>query len=82
MNRSEWLAQVREAVLEPERPIVDPHHHLWDDGTHPYLLPQLLDDVGSGHDVVAIVFVECSAVYRADGPQAFAPDSSSSRIAT
>ncbi|HEY9219326.1 MAG TPA: amidohydrolase family protein [Phenylobacterium sp.] len=24
------MAQVREEILEPELPIVDPHHHLWD----------------------------------------------------
>ena len=27
----EWLAQEEpEDVLDPELPIVDPHHHLWD----------------------------------------------------
>ena len=27
----EWLAQEEpEEVLDPELPIVDPHHHLWD----------------------------------------------------
>ena len=25
-----WLAQVAEPALEPELPICDPHHHLWD----------------------------------------------------
>ena len=25
-----WVAKVKEAALEPELPIVDPHHHLWD----------------------------------------------------
>lgn len=73
MNRQEWLAQVSEDVLDPERPIIDPHHHLWDDADNPYLLPQLLADVGAGHNVVASVFVECSAMYRADAPAAFAP---------
>jgi predicted TIM-barrel fold metal-dependent hydrolase len=24
-----WLAQYREEIIEPELPIVDPHHHLW-----------------------------------------------------
>ena len=28
-NNSAWLAQVKEAVLDPDRDIVDPHHHLW-----------------------------------------------------
>ena len=36
-----WLAQVPEAVIDPGRPIIDPHHHLWTDafGRTPYLLP-------------------------------------------
>ena len=33
-----------------------------------YLLDELLEDTGSGHNVVATVFVECNAMYRADGP--------------
>ena len=28
--RVDWLAQTTEEVIEPKRPIVDPHHHLWD----------------------------------------------------
>ena len=28
--RPDWLAQHTEAALEPDLPIVDPHHHLWD----------------------------------------------------
>ncbi len=75
-----------ETILEPDLPIVDPHHHLWDRRTyaapatpeHPfmtaianarrYLLDELLADTGSGHNVVATVFVECGAFYKADGP--------------
>ena len=25
----DWYEQVQEKVLEPDIPIVDPHHHLW-----------------------------------------------------
>jgi predicted TIM-barrel fold metal-dependent hydrolase len=75
-----------EAILEPDLPIVDPHHHLWDRRnyatpaapSHPfitaiadaqrYLLDELLADTGSGHNIRATVFVECGAMYRADGP--------------
>lgn len=76
-----------EAILEPDLPIVDPHHHLWDrrayaapgeTAEHPfmtairdrrrYLLDELLEDTGSGHNVIATVFVECGAFYKADGP--------------
>lgn len=69
----EWLAQVTEEILEPERPICDPHHHLWDRGGNRYLLDELLEDTGSGHNVVSTVFVECFSMYRADGPEAMKP---------
>tara|TARA_B110000090_G_scaffold27774_1_gene28693 strand:+ start:1030 stop:1242 length:213 start_codon:yes stop_codon:yes gene_type:complete len=26
-----WLEQVKEEIIDPERPIIDPHHHLWRD---------------------------------------------------
>lgn len=71
---AEWLAQVREEVVEPDLPIVDPHHHLWSypgrGGFQPvYLLDDLLADTGDGHRVEATVFVECDWAYRADGPE-------------
>ena len=71
--RAEWLGQVVEDIIEPDLPICDPHHHLWDNRDNPYLLPQLLDDVNAGHNVVSTVFVECTSMYRADGPEALRP---------
>lgn len=38
-----------------------------------YLLDELLADTGSGHNVIATVFVQCGAFYRADGPDAMKP---------
>ncbi|MCW5746605.1 MAG: amidohydrolase family protein, partial [Alphaproteobacteria bacterium] len=70
---AEWLAKWREDALEPALPIVDPHHHLWERPDHRYLLPDLLDDTGSGHNVIATVFVECAAMYRADGAPEMQP---------
>ena len=67
--REAWLAQVEEEVLDPALPIVDPHHHLWDNPGERYLLEDLLRDIGSGHDVRATVFVQCGAMYRANGPE-------------
>jgi predicted TIM-barrel fold metal-dependent hydrolase len=77
-----------EAILEPDLPIIDPHHHLWDRQAAQiaalppprhgfehiirrvprYLLHELLADMKSGHNVIATVFLECGAMYRADGP--------------
>jgi L-fuconolactonase len=62
-----------EEILEPERPICDPHHHLWDHPGRRYLIDELLADTGSGHHVVATVFVECMSMYRASGPQEMRP---------
>src|SRR5205823_4326046 len=66
--RSTLAAMIDEPVLEPDLPIVDPHHHLWDHPQSRYLLDELLADTGSGHHVVATVFVECMSMYRARGP--------------
>ena len=67
--RPDWLAGRREEILEPELPIVDPHHHLWERPGNRYLLPDILADVGSGHDVRATVFVEAHSMYRDSGPE-------------
>ena len=72
--RPDWLAKRREEILEPDLPIIDPHHHLIDrpaSGT--YLLPDLLADVASGHNVVATVYLEWLSMYRADGPEEMRP---------
>ena len=71
--RSDWLALRREAVLDPARPIVDPHHHLWDRGGQRYLIDEIAEDIASGHNVVATVYVEARSMYRAQGPEAFRP---------
>ena len=66
--RPDWLALHDEAALAPAMPIVDPHHHLWGHAGNPYFLPELLADTSTGHRIEATVFVECRAMYRADGP--------------
>jgi predicted TIM-barrel fold metal-dependent hydrolase len=82
-----------EALLEPQLPIVDPHHHLWlrmgggpatpPGPMHPftkvtsrsprYLIEELMADIRGGHNVIATVFVQCGAMYRADGPNHLKP---------
>ena len=70
-----WLNQVREDQIDPDRPIIDPHHHLWTDafGRTPYLLADLWSDTGSGHRIEKTVFVECRAEYRTEGPDFLKP---------
>src|SRR6202167_3592879 len=71
--RPDWLALRREEVLDPARPIVDPHHHLWDRGGQRYLIEEISSDIASGHNVIATVYVEAGSMYRAGGPEALRP---------
>jgi predicted TIM-barrel fold metal-dependent hydrolase len=77
-----------EQILEPDLPIVDPHHHLWDRPKEilrdlpkidhgfmdiirevpRYLLDYLLAYLKSGHNIRGTIYMECGAMYRADGP--------------
>jgi len=65
--REDWLALRQEEIIDPRRPIVDPHHHLWDRGGQRYLIEEMTDDIASGHNVVATVYVDCRSMYRAAG---------------
>ena len=71
--REDWLALRKEEVIDPQRPIVDPHHHLWDRGGQRYLIEEMAADIGSGHNIVATVYVEARSMYRAGGPEALRP---------
>lgn len=72
--RPEWLAERREEILEPDLPIIDPHHHLIDRLEHgTYMLPELLADLASGHDVRATVYLEWGSMYRSEGPEEMRP---------
>ena len=62
----QWLASLQEDILEPELPIIDPHHHLWLRNGYAYFMPELAADLASGHNIVATVFAECHAMYRAE----------------
>jgi len=72
--RQDWLDKRREEIIEPELPIVDPHHHLVErPETGRYLLPELLADAGSGHNITATVYLEWLSMYRAAGPAELRP---------
>ncbi|GAA6188374.1 amidohydrolase family protein [Litorivita sp. NS0012-18] len=72
MNRPEWLGKLREDILEPDLPIIDPHHHLWD-RLGPYFCDELLADLTSGHNVKASVFIQCRWAHKTDGPEHLRP---------
>jgi L-fuconolactonase len=67
----EWLALHTEEPIEPDRPIVDPHHHLWDRSFGPYLDVALARDLRCGHNIRGTVYVECSFAHRVDGDPRF-----------
>jgi L-fuconolactonase len=72
-----WLDQVREDILEPNLPICDTHHHLWDQREgrvdSRYLMSEVHQDFATGHNIVSSVFIECRAMYRTDGPHEMKP---------
>jgi L-fuconolactonase len=68
-----WHASAREEVIEPERLIVDPHHHMWRRPPQAFELPELMAELESGHDVRATVFVQNNAGYREDWPEPLRP---------
>ena len=69
----QWLRQWREPVLEPDLPIVDAHHHLFDRPGWRYLFDDLLEDLSCGHRVFATVYLQCGEHYRTEGPQPLRP---------
>lgn len=72
----EWLARAQpEAALEPSLPIIDPHLHFWHHKSgYRYFVEEFARDVSEcGHNIEATVFVECNAMYRADGPEHLKP---------
>ena len=77
-SNEEWLDLVKEEIIEPDLPICDPHHHLWDRNSHQpiqprYLLDEILEDINSGHNIVSTVFIECGAMFKTDGPEHMRP---------
>ncbi len=70
---TEWLGKLSEDILEPDLPIVDPHHHLWDHPGNRYYLNELLGDLDSGHNIVSTVFLQCFWAYRTSGPEEMKP---------
>ncbi len=74
LGSREWLDQVKEEIIDPEREIVDPHHHLWGEGRwFPYLLEDLWADTGSGHRVTKTVYIQCRHGYHTEGPEHLKP---------
>ncbi len=62
-----------EPILEPDIPIIDCHHHLFDRRALRYMAEDYLEDAQLGHDIRATVYIETQAFARPDGPEALRP---------
>ena len=60
-----WLGKVVESIVDSTRKIVDAHHHLWMRDGAPYLFPELLEDLDTGHNIIATVFASVAEFDRA-----------------
>ncbi|HWU03281.1 MAG TPA: amidohydrolase family protein [Novosphingobium sp.] len=71
---------IPQVILEPDLPIVDPHHHIMIMPPNPagpehmregacYMLPEVLADCRAGHRVVATVLVGGMGFARQQGPE-------------
>jgi len=70
-----WFELTIEEPINPDIPICDPHHHLWNEPKTRgrYLIEDYLNDVGSGHNIVKTVFIQCGTGYRRNGPTELQP---------
>jgi L-fuconolactonase len=62
-----------EPILEPDLPIIDSAHHLFDRPALRYMFDDYLADVRAGHRIVASIYVETLAFTRPDGPELLRP---------
>lgn len=67
-----WTAGHPEEALDPGLPIIDPHHHLWDDDRGRYLVDEYVAEL-QGHNIVATIYAQYRAMYRTDGPAEMKP---------
>ncbi len=73
-TKSEGLKSTAETALDPELPICDAHHHLWDFPGDRYLLEEFLKDIKrGGHRIVQTVYIERELMYRKEGPEVMRP---------
>ena len=76
-----WINKVQEEIIDPDRKIIDPHHHLWHGPNDPsgiqesyrYLLQDLWKDTESGHNIKKTIFIDCGQEYYSEGPERFKP---------
>ncbi|MFT3964780.1 MAG: amidohydrolase family protein [Sphingobium sp.] len=69
-----------ETAIDPGRPIIDPHLHLWEimpasgalQAPQRFLLHEAAAEIAaSGHNITHSIFVDCHAMYRCEGEGAY-----------
>lgn len=76
-DTASWRNSRTEDIVDPDLPIIDPHHHVWHldrvQSGGVYSLDELEADSLRGHRIVATVGVEAYAHYREAGPPELRP---------
>ena len=77
-SRDAWRDQINEQPIDPDLPIIDPHHHIWPAAPVPGAEEWSAEDLyayksNCGHNIVATVFVESGVGFRTNGPAELAP---------
>jgi L-fuconolactonase len=62
-----------ENIIDPDLPIIDAQHHLFDLPGNRYMTDDYLEDVSAGHRIVASVYCEARSFARLDGPEWMRP---------
>lgn len=73
IDHEAWLGLTTEDIVEPDLPICDSHHHLWNSPERRYLLEELFRDIGGGNNIVSTVFVESESAKNQGTVQRFQP---------
>jgi predicted TIM-barrel fold metal-dependent hydrolase len=69
--KPDWLSRRCEEALDPELPIIDPHHHIW--AWLNYGLDDFLADICAGHNIRATVHIECGLARDEADPEHLRP---------
>lgn len=62
-----------ETIIDPDLPIIDAHHHLFDKAGLRYMEQEYLEDAKAGHNIRATVYVEGGTGFRESGPEVLKP---------
>lgn len=80
--RPEWLSLHKEEILDPALPIIDAHHHFYERPNWVYMEDDYLDDIQTGHKVIATVYMQAQTRYSVEAPHHMRPVGETSFIAS